>query len=704
MGSFVYQGTSVSISSDGNTAIVGGGGDNSNAGAVWVYTRTGGVWIQQGSKLVGTGAVGIALQGFSVSISSDGNTAIVGGYVDNSGVGAAWVYTRSGGVWTQQGSKLVGIGEVGAANQGVSVSISSDGNTAIVGGNGDNSNAGAAWVYTRIGGVWIQQGIKLVGTGAVGSIVFQGISVSISSDGKTAIVGGQQDNSGAGAAWVYSCLIIDTSALSICTGDSIYLETAWQTTAGTYYDTSQAANGCDSVVITALTVKPTSNTPDSALICTDDSIYLELAWQTIAGTYYDTLPAANGCDSVVITTLTVQPTSSIPDPTISICSGDSILIYGILKSVSGTYYDSSIVNGCDSIHSTVLIVNPTYSTQDPTVRLCVGDSAMIYNIYRSVSGTYYDSLNSAYGCDSVHYTELLTDTSAYLEITADISICDGDSILIFGEYRNLAGDYHDSLNTVYGCDSVIKTTLILKPLPVVSFTGLDSFYCINDLAVVLTGVPFGGIFTGPGMFGFQFDPATAGVGTHMITYSNFGANGCEDSVSQQVTVGSLSFTGLDSFYCINDPPALLWGTPTGGVFTGPGMSGSQFSPADAGLGTHVITYTQFPGDGCEGSVSQQVTVGCVGIEEGVTSLRSVQVYPNPNTGEFTIEMAAKEQPLYVVVRLINATGQEVFEKPISVSAEFEIFEIEIEKNLEGLFLLQIIADGWIANKKIIIEK
>jgi hypothetical protein len=197
------QGWSVAISADGNTAIVGGCFDNSNAGAAWVYTRSGGAWTQQGSKLVGTGAVGSSRQGSSVAISSDGNTVIVGGEYDNSSAGAAWVFTRTAGIWTQQGSKFVGTGAVGSARQGVSVSLSADGNTAIVGGFNDNSNTGAAWAYTRSGGIWTQQGSKLVGTGAVGS-ARQGISVSLSSDGNTAIVGGQYDNTSTGAAWVFT--------------------------------------------------------------------------------------------------------------------------------------------------------------------------------------------------------------------------------------------------------------------------------------------------------------------------------------------------------------------------------------------------------------------------------------------------------------------------------------------------------------------
>ena len=152
------QGNSVAVAADGNTAIVGGPSDNGNAGAAWIYTRTGGSWTQQGAKLVGTGATGAAKQGYSVAISADGNTAIAGGPRDNSSAGAMWVFTRSGGVWTQQGSKLVGSGAVGQASQGASVALSGDGNTAAIGGTVDNLGVGAAWVFTRSGGVWAEAG------------------------------------------------------------------------------------------------------------------------------------------------------------------------------------------------------------------------------------------------------------------------------------------------------------------------------------------------------------------------------------------------------------------------------------------------------------------------------------------------------------------------------------------------------------------
>ena len=80
--------------------MLGGPHDNSYAGAAWIYTRDGGRWTQQGNKLIGGGAIGHAQQGYSVALSADGNKAIAGGIADNMITGAAWVHSRTGGLWT----------------------------------------------------------------------------------------------------------------------------------------------------------------------------------------------------------------------------------------------------------------------------------------------------------------------------------------------------------------------------------------------------------------------------------------------------------------------------------------------------------------------------------------------------------------------------------------------------------------------------
>jgi len=202
------QGTSIALSADGNTMAVGALGDNpgTQIGATWVFTRSGTSWSQQGSKLVGTDSIGSSAQGTSTALSADGNTLAVGGNVDDSNVGAIWVFTRSGTEWSQQGSKLVGSESVGTSNQGQSIALSSNGNTLVFGGDDDNSLVGAVWIFTRFGNAWTQQGTKVVGSGAIGS-ARQGVSITLSANGNTMAVGGILDDDGGsdsiGATWVY---------------------------------------------------------------------------------------------------------------------------------------------------------------------------------------------------------------------------------------------------------------------------------------------------------------------------------------------------------------------------------------------------------------------------------------------------------------------------------------------------------------------
>jgi hypothetical protein len=193
-------GASVAVSADGNTALVGGG--SFNAEGAFVFVRKGSTWSQQGPELLGTERVERAEFGGNVALSADGNTALIGGPADNKGAGAAWVFTRSGTTWTQQGSKLAGGGESGAGRFGDSVALSADGNTALVGAIADNGEVGAAWTFTRSGEAWTQSGEKLTGPGEVGKGRFG--EVALSSDGSTALVGEAQSKASEGAAWAFA--------------------------------------------------------------------------------------------------------------------------------------------------------------------------------------------------------------------------------------------------------------------------------------------------------------------------------------------------------------------------------------------------------------------------------------------------------------------------------------------------------------------
>jgi hypothetical protein len=254
-------GTSVALSSDGNTLAVGArneasaatgiNGDQADdsaagAGAVYVFARSGGNWAQQAYiKASNTGAS----DGFAVSValSGDGSTLVVGAPLEDSAAtgtngtqadnsaeeaGAVYVFQRNGGAWSQQAH--IKASNTGASDEfGVHVALSADGNTLAVGAPGefsaakginadqaDNSapGAGAAYIFVRSGGSWSQQAyVKASNTRGFDEF---GISVTLSRDGNVLAVGafGEQgtstgvngsqtyssDYSDAGAAYVFS--------------------------------------------------------------------------------------------------------------------------------------------------------------------------------------------------------------------------------------------------------------------------------------------------------------------------------------------------------------------------------------------------------------------------------------------------------------------------------------------------------------------
>lgn len=190
-----------SIAVSGDTGIVGADADDNtggtNAGAAYVYFRTGGTWAQQ-AKL--TASDGAANDQFGISVAISGDTAIVG--ANGSGAtdtGAAYVFVRSGTVWSLQ-AKLMASDAAAADDFGWSVAISGD--TAIIGADGDDnaggSNAGSAYVFVRSGTVWSQQA-KLLASDAAAN---DDLGYAVALDGNTAVVSSTQHAPG-GAAYVF---------------------------------------------------------------------------------------------------------------------------------------------------------------------------------------------------------------------------------------------------------------------------------------------------------------------------------------------------------------------------------------------------------------------------------------------------------------------------------------------------------------------
>ncbi|WP_192822051.1 gliding motility-associated C-terminal domain-containing protein [Rufibacter sp. LB8] len=145
--------------------------------------------------------------------------------------------------------------------------------------------------------------------------------------------------------------------------------------------------------------------------------------------------------------------------------------------------------------------------------------------------------------------------------------------------------------------------------------GPDLEVCEDDGVVPLTGFPAGGVWTGTGVSlnnnAYQFTPSSVLIGSHVLTYTVTGTGACSRSSSRTVYVGKQvphSLTLPDGPFCGNATPIPLTGSPAGGTFSGPGVSGTTFIPAVAGIGTHVLTYRSTGLNGFCGVVTKTVVV------------------------------------------------------------------------------------------------
>ena len=197
---------------------------------------------------------------------------------------------------------------------------------------------------------------------------------------------------------------------AICEG-SAYTENGFNANeAGTYTQNLQTIDGCDSIVTLTLTVNPVENTNLMAAIC-EGSAYTENGFNVSeAGTYTQNLQTVNGCDSIVTLTLTVNPVESTT-LSAAICEGATYTENGFNVSEAGTYTQNlQTVNGCDSIVTLTLTVNPAYNiTIDASIN--EGETYEENGFSESEAGTYVHTLQSEFGCDSVITLNLTVNSS-----------------------------------------------------------------------------------------------------------------------------------------------------------------------------------------------------------------------------------------------------------------------------------------------------
>jgi protein-tyrosine-phosphatase len=362
---------------------------------------------------------------------------------------------------------------------------------------------------------------------------------------------------------------------------------------------------------------------------------------TISGDYYVT--NSNSCGSATSNHIlvTVNPLPTVTANNVSGCAGIPIALSGTPAggtwSVANPYTGSSTTythtytdgNGCTNTSSAATItVNPLPTVTANNVSGCIGSSIALSgspaggtwsvpNPYTGSSTTYTHTYTDGNGCTNTSSSATIT-VNPLPTVTADnASGCAGTPIALSGTpaggtwsvpnpYIGSSTTYTHTYTDGNGCTNISSSaTITVNPLPTVTASNVSG--CAGN-PITLTGSPAGGTWSVP-------NPYTGSSTTYTHTYTD--GNGCTNtSSSATITVNplpSVSFSGLASSYAVAAPPVTLTGAPSGGTFSGPGISGNTFTPSSAGIGgPYTITYSYTDGNGCGNTSSQQTAVtGCV---------------------------------------------------------------------------------------------
>jgi sugar lactone lactonase YvrE len=156
-------------------------------------------------------------------------------------------------------------------------------------------------------------------------------------------------------------------------------------------------------------------------------------------------------------------------------------------------------------------------------------------------------------------------------------------------------------------------TIVVDSVPAVTVANFANLCIDADTASLTGGTPTGGSYSGLGINAGNFVTNAAGRGTHIVTYVYSDSNNCTDSAKTSITVDSLPTVALgtiiSTFICDNSSSITLnQGMPSGGVYSGSGVSVSNFDPKLAGAGNHTIAYAIVDGNNCSDTAKQSVTV------------------------------------------------------------------------------------------------
>ncbi|HNS43088.1 MAG TPA: choice-of-anchor Q domain-containing protein, partial [Taishania sp.] len=438
------------------------------------------------------------------------------------------------------------------------------------------------------------------------------------------------------------------------------------TSAGTYSVIVTDANGCvgkDTIVVT-------ENALPVVNLGADDS-YCH------GTTYASTLDAQNAGSSYLwndnstnqMLSITAAGTYSVIVTDANGCVGkDTIVVTENALPVVNLGADDSYCHGTTYAN--------TLNAQNAGSAYLWNDNSTNQTLTITTTGTYSVIVTDANGCvgkDTIVVTE---NALPVVSLGADDSYCHGTTYANTLNAQNAGSTYlwnDNSTNqmltvTTAGAYSVIvtdangcvgKDTIVVteNALPVVSL-GADDSYCHGTTyASTLDAQNAGSSYLWNDNSTNQTLTVTT-TGTYSVIVTD--ANGCVGKDTMVVTENALptvAITTTQNELCVYNASIALSGTPANGIFSGNGVSNSNFDPSVAGIGNHDVVYTFTDANGCTNNDTLAITVdGCAGLEDVTTT--NLSVFPNPSeTGVFNIVSSQALSGEAIVV--LNALGQQV---------------------------------------------
>ena len=400
---------------------------------------------------------------------------------------------------------------------------------------------------------------------------------------------------------------------------------------GTYVQNKQTINGCDSILTLILTVKDKAETTINASICNGETYTQNGFNQSTTGTYTQTLKNFKGLDSIVTLNLKVNPTyDKVINATI--CQGETYNLNGFNKSTSGTYKKSlKSINGCDSIVTLNLTVNPTYS-QTISATICEGETYNENGFNKKVAGTYTQNLKTKSGCDSI-ITLNLTVNPKYDKVI-DAIICSGETYTENGFEESEAGSYVKNLTSINGCDSVVTLNLSVKTN---YDTTIEATICQGEV---------------------------------------YSENGFNETESGEYEQNLQSIFGCDSVVHL-----IINVNPTYDVT----VYDTIESGATAEDYSETVVDTLQTINGCDSVVTTITYYHFTSGLEEIENVNSISIYPNPASSEVTI--AAEDYTLPKEIFIVDNAGRTV--KQIYVESGAKAVKINVSDIERGVYYVKI---------------